>query len=227
MVVRTTTILLLFIGMSFSSAQEFLGSTIESEGIATVDSVPDHIEFTLTISADGDSLQKAAAVVAEFDTTMRDALAELLLKPSNIEISALAISNMLQGVSVKRTAVIRFPATGSQDPDAGAKKFAELCDKVRTLATTVGATSLSGPRLGLDDSKAIELAAIARAVENAYYPAEAAADILRSRITSVDKVSIQQFAWNEEPDSAAAVPTIGKITCTAKVVVRYAFEAAP
>jgi uncharacterized protein YggE len=73
------------------------------------------------------------------------------------------------------------------------------------------------------DPTAIEQGAVARAVENAYPHAEAVALVMKAQITALNRVVIDQIAWNADPSSRAAQPDCSRLTCTARVKVSYAF----
>lgn len=124
------------------------------------------------------------------------------------------------------SARLRFNAAPYTTAENGIAQFALLCDKIAALATTLECEP-EGPTLGVDDTRAAEDAAIARAVEKAYTGGKAAAQVMNGQIVAVDHVSIEEILWNKAPGVSARQPDIRRLTCTARVRVTYAFVPNP
>jgi len=100
--------------------------------------------------------------------------------------------------------------------------FATLCDQIRAISEAIPC-ALSGPRLYPADAAATERAAVAKAIENAYGLAKAAADIMPGHIDAVYNVNIEPVQWNTDDGWDGEIPSLAKLQCRAKVRVTYQF----
>jgi uncharacterized protein YggE len=198
-------------------------ATILTEGTATVDALPDYADFWLQRTVTADTVAEAMAAARAFPTAIQDAIEAHELKPDRATASDFSIPEASQGV-VKTAVMLRFPVNEYTTADDGPERFAELCDTLQTMATE-NECKLEGPFFGVNARDTMQEAAIARAIEQALPPAEAAARIMQSRIQTVDHVEILSIAWNRELESRAPQPQIRRVTCTARVKVRYTYVA--
>ena len=204
-------------------AQEVPVSTIETEGMAVVDTLPTYVEFWLHVSTSGESATEAVEAALRFEPALRKELQTREMTPSELSFTGIAIPD----VGTKEANVsarLRFSAsTFTATEDEGARQFAQLCDKIIALIGAFQHAKLEGPALGLADMQTIEDSAIARATEKAYPAAKAAALIMNGQIIAVDKVVVETVVWNKAPGVNATQPDIRRVSCTAKVRVTYTF----
>ena len=222
---RCLFVLVLLMVLSLAAfAQEGPVSTIETEGVATVDAVPAYVEFTLHARCGGETLAAAADAAIQFEPNVRKAIQAAELVPTEVAFTGVAVPN----VTAKEAHVsgrLRFRANTYTSAAEGPRLFASLCDKMATLAGGLSSI-IEGPVLIVEDKEAIEAAAIARATEKAYAPAKAAAQVMSGQIIAVDKVAVTSLVWNKVPGVNATQPDLQKLTCTATVKVSYAFSPA-
>jgi len=204
--------------------QEVPLSLIESEGVATVDALPGHVDFWLHRRAEADTLSLATKDALELHDELREQLQTRNLKHMDLMFSDVAIPNLEPKVA-HVSARIRFNATSFSTAEDGPQEFAALCDTIIELAAALKCTA-EGPILGVTDADAVEEAAIARAIEKAYPAGKAAAQTMNGQVVAVDKVTILGTEWNASPDTKATQPDIRSMTCTTQVKVVYAFAAA-
>jgi uncharacterized protein YggE len=199
-------------------------STIETEGVATVDAVPEFVEFSLHASCCGANMVEATNAAKQFEPNVRKALQAAELSPAETSFTAMSILN-LADKCVRISARLRFRANTFTSAEEGPLLFAGLCDKIIALASGVKA-EIDGPAFFVEDKESVENAAIARATEKAYVPAKAAALVMNGQIIAVDRVEVASIVWNKAPDVNAAQPDLQKLTCTAVVRISYAFSPA-
>ncbi len=204
--------------------QEGPVSTIETEGVATVDAVPGYVEFSLHAHCSAATLTEATEAALKFEPNVRKALQAAELTPTELAFTGVAVPDMSLKVA-HISARLRYRASTYTSAEEGPRLFALLCDKVLNLAVGLS-YEVEGPVLIVEDKEAIEDAAIARATEKAYTPAKAAAQVMSGQIIAVDKVVVQSLVWNKAPGVYATQPDLQKLTCTATVKVSYAFSPA-
>ncbi|MBI4556865.1 MAG: SIMPL domain-containing protein [Candidatus Hydrogenedentes bacterium] len=197
--------------------------TLETEGTATVETVPDYVEFWLHFKVVGPNLKESAAGAKGIEAKVRKEIEALELKPLEIAVTGVAIPS-LQTIEARLSARLRFGTAEFGQSEEGSSLFGSLCDKIRTLSEAVGATA-EGPVVGVSEKKPIEQSAVQKAIENAYPTAEAAAQILRVQIVAVERVRISSLKWNVDPENRAMQPELRHATCTAVVMVFYTFSA--
>ncbi len=199
-------------------------STIETQGVATVDAPPAYVEFWLHASFTGATLVEAVDAAEEFEPRTRDAIKAATLEPTEMTFTGIAIPS-IDKKAARISAKLRFRANTYTSAAEGPRLFAALCDKINAIAAGLPST-VEGPVLAAEDKEATENAAIARATERAYAPAKAAAQVMNGQVIAVDKVSVEGVVWNRAPEMNAAQPDLQKLTCTATVRVNYAFSPA-
>ena len=79
----------------------------------------------------------------------------------------------------------------------------------------------NGPVLTARDAARTERRAIIRAVENAYLPADAAAEALESRIIAVKHAVVESVRWETAAPTAAGRTQTRPLACHARVRVTY------
>jgi len=204
--------------------QEGPVSTIETEGVATVDAVPAYVEFSLHARCPAATLAEAAEAALQFEPNVRKALQAAELTPTELAFTGVAVPDISLKVA-RVSARLRYRANTYTSAEEGPRLFALLCDKMLNLAAGLSC-GVEGPVLIVEDKEAIENAAIARATEKAYTPAKAAAQVMSGQIIAVDKVVVQSLVWNKAPGVNTTQPDLQKLTCTATVKVSYAFSPA-
>lgn len=212
--------------MGFANAQNqapYAGGGIESDGVATVESPPDYVEFWLHKTAQGATAAETVAAAALFETQLDDQIKTAEWPaPSSKEVSEMSFGD-INRPAAKVSAHLTFSARPFANPKTGLADFAKLCDGMTALAKTLACT-IEGPFFSVAAKSETEQAAVARAVEQALAPALGAAQVLKTRIESVDSVVVKEVVWNREPDTRAAQPQIRRVTCTARVHVKYLFS---
>ena len=215
-------------------------TTIESAGRAEVEDDYHGIEFVLTRAYTAPTAVAAAEQALGFETLVRDslrALAEAGTLPSpdltaprpGLPVAPWPVAASTEGsaedaptpqVTVEaqvRLAFTTLSFTSDVDPLV---QLARLADNVASLAAQCGA-EMRGPILKPRDAARTEREAIIRAVENAYIPAEAAAEALDSRIVAVHNTVVESVRWeNAEPTTGGSAVT-RTLTCRARVRVVY------
>ncbi len=211
-----------FLAGSMALAQEAQYSTIETSGVAVVDTAPSYVEFWMHLHATGETLVAATEAAMAFDASLRKELQSRDLSPIDLIFSGVAIPDAeakQAHVSVK----LKFGITSFTVLEEGLRQYAGLCDKMAAIGAALNC-KVEGPVLGVDTQDAIEETAIARATEKAYPGAKAAAQIMNGQIIAVQTVTIQDVVWNDAPDTHATQPDFKRLTCTARVTVSYAFS---
>lgn len=205
-------------------AQEAPQSTIETQGVATVDAVPAYVDFWLHGQFTGANLVEATNAAQPFEANVRKALQAAELAPTEATFTGIAVPDV-NAPTARISAHLKFRATDYTGAEDGPRLFAALCGKLATLASGLSC-KIEGPTLTAEDKESIEDAAIARATEKAYVPAKAAAHVMNGQVNAVDKVIIESLVWNKAPGVSAAQPDLQRLTCTATVRVSYAFSPA-
>lgn len=206
------------------SAGAHAASYVESEGKASVEAIPNYVEFWYHATRGGATLEEAAEKVAGFEERIRTVVKERELSPTEIEVSPLAVPDVRLS-EVQRTVRLRFSAVNFTDPEKGAARFAAFCD----VLTQIGAAEdwmLEGPTFGVNNREELEQLAIANAVKNAYPTAEGIAQVLRGGLSSVDSVILVTLDWNRVADERFPLPNVRTVACAAHVRVTYLFEPA-
>ncbi len=206
-------------------AQEAPISTIDSEGVATVDAVPSYVEFWLHLQAKGGSVAEAVAKAVKFEPALRQEIQTRELAPTQLVFSSVAVPDLV-AKEADISARLRFSAAPFTTTENGIAQFALLCDKIAALAGALECQP-EGPTLGTEEAQSVQDTAISRAVEKAYAGGKAAAEVMSGQIIAVDHVAIGETVWNKAPGVSARQPDIRRLTCTARVQVTYAFAPNP
>lgn len=208
--------------------------TIVSQGQATVDVVPDYVEFWFHKGVIEASLQQATVAALQFGPQLRKEVEARKLASPDIAVYGPVLPDVKTPYA--RTSVrLRFATSRFSDPENGPKLFAELCDAIRDIAKALGLPEgmsfdpgakppLEGPLFRLENPAGTERAAVSQAVENAYPHAEAVAQTMRAQITAVESVQIDQVTWGENATLNPPGPDYRRLSCMAKVTVTYALS---
>ncbi len=201
--------------------------TIQCTGEAALETTADTVEFILEQNAAADTAYAAVEMASTFNARVGEALTEQELAPLHVQYSppSIAPESNIQPASlpnVQTTAKVAFKSARYVVEENGQMHFATLCDQMRAISEAIPC-ALSGPRLYPADATATEYATVAKAIENAYGLAKAAADIMPGHIIAVCDVNIQSVEWNTEEDWDGDAPSLGKLQCRAKVRVTYQF----
>ncbi len=205
-----------------SSVQK--GTRVESEGTATVDAVPDYVEFWLHLKAPGATVADAVQATTGLDAALKTALDEREVIPFSIMISGPAVTG-LEPPEAKSSAQLIFEAEKFMNIEVGAKEFAALCDKLNSAAKSLKC-AIEGPVFTVDEPDQIEQAAVARAVENAHPAADGAAQVMGGYLALVESVQVLGISWDAPEKSHTPYPEIRRAICTANVHVVYGFAPA-
>lgn len=226
---RLGSVAVLLVGLAASATaqdeQPPNSNSIVSEGTATVEAAPDYIEFLLVRSVTAASAAEAVYNASQLEGQLDAALkASDLPTPSSREVSGVSFTDVNNPHAASSANVV-FPARAYADPKTGLADFAALCDNMVAFAEILSCT-VEGPRFSVAAKEELEQSAVARAVEQALTPALGAAMVMKTRIESVDSVEVKELVWNKEPEPRAVESQVTRVTCTAKVRVRYLFSAA-
>lgn len=202
-------------------AVEQTSATIASEGVGTVEAAPDYVEFWIHYRGNGKSVAESAAKTQGFESALRKELANRKIAPGSLDFSNLAVPSAAK-LETFRSARLRFSMVPFKGGDEEVQQFAKLCDAILATAWALQCT-VEGPILGVEDTKPVEQAAIARATAKAYVPAEAVATAMSTRIVGIDHVSVEAVTWNKDPHTKAHQPDLKRVTCTAKVKIWYVY----
>lgn len=197
-------------------------STIESPGMATLETPPDLVEFWLHRTVKGATFMETMKNVLAFGPALRKELAAMDIGPFELAITAPALKD-IKSPQMLVSAKIQINMNTFNSRETGPEMFAQVCDSLTTLAAKLECP-IEGPVFSVQDKGAIERSAIALAVENALPAAQTVAEMMNAFIGAVDSVAIQECAWNAPPDTQAATPDMRRLTCTAHVRVTYAFS---
>ncbi|MCP4644921.1 MAG: hypothetical protein GY851_31055 [bacterium] len=200
-------------------------ATIDSPGHATMESPADHVEFLFDLRAKGPTAAEAMRGVVGFKQTLTSEIDARQLSPMLLEVFGPTVPDVAKP-EVHAAARVRFSAAPFRESDTGPVAFASLCDALRTIAGRLNCV-LTGPVMGVNEKGAVEQMAVAKAIENAYTPAEGAAAIMRSQVISVERVTIDGISWTAPLEPGLPSPGPSKALCTADVTVTYAFLAMP
>jgi uncharacterized protein YggE len=197
-------------------------SYVETEGKATVEAIPNYVEFWFHMLRGGATLEEATGNVAEFETRLRAAIEKHALAPTEVEVSPVAITDVRMS-EVQRTARLKFSATNFTDPEEGSRRFASFCDILNGIASEED-WLIEGPEIGVNNKPEFEQLAVADATKNAFPTAEGIAQVLRGSLTSVNAVTVLSLEWNRDPEQRFPLPNVRTVACSAHVQVTYIFE---
>lgn len=192
---------------------------VEAVGKATAYATPTQVSFWLHRTIQKESLSESMEKALSLEDELRENLGKHELTPPLVEVLPPAITHMTENV-VDVSAHLQFSMANYVAGRKGAERFAVLCGRVAALARELGCEA-QGPLLEVDDRAKLVRAATIHATENAYAPASAVAEALKSNIYTVDTVQVLEVRWNEPLDSEATEPNIRQVSCTASVRVTY------
>ncbi|HDP35373.1 MAG TPA: hypothetical protein ENN29_09720 [Candidatus Hydrogenedentes bacterium] len=187
-------------------------------GEASVFVNPGVVEFTFIRHFSGDTLQSAIEQFDAFIQAAPTAVRGSELQPTEILTAPPIITSMEQR-QVKASFRVRFSMAVFNTAKTGPAQFAALCDKLAALADTMKCT-LAPFELFAPDPDSVIAAAVTRATENAYPPAEAVATAVKTNIYAVDRVEVLEVEWEQRP--AGQTAEVPQLACKAKVQVTYA-----
>jgi hypothetical protein len=123
------------------------------------------------------------------------------------------------------SAFLRFSAPQYATGEGADQKYAALHDNIEAIAAAAKARTFP-EKFEAGETDQVESSAVARAVEKAYAPAKAAADVMTAKILSVGNVSVGKLVWSDER-SPVTDYNIRRMTCTATVNVQYVYMPGP
>ena len=197
---------------------------IDSVGTATVDVAPATVVFQLELLPGGGPAVDLLQQAVEFEATVRAEIQKRGLTPTQITFTGLNYSHP-ELLGPNASAYLRFSAAQYAVGEDADEKYAALHDEITAIAAVAKARTYP-ETYEASDPEQVEAAAIARAVEKAYPPAKAAADVMNAKIVSVGNVSVGALVWSKT-GSAPADYNVRRITCTATVNVSYIYLPGP
>ncbi len=201
--------------------------TIEVEASARVSCAPEKICFTLHYERKGTSLEKLAEQVAGVEKQVKDGLKAVNIVPSDQEISSPVFQSGIRDgkgeVSATVTVRLVFLVTTFGQDEKRYATFGKLCDQLSVFARALGCT-IESPRFIPQDARAVEDAAIGKAIENAYPSAAAAASIMKAQLVAIKKVIVEPVTWHDQVNRVSdQSPRLDTLQCEAHVRVVYSF----
>ncbi len=221
-------------------------STIESVGRATIEDDFHHIAFTLTRTYAAPTAATAVEQALTFEKLVRDAVNAAVdagdLPHADVDAHP---PGLPQGPwpAPESDLADTAPSAGT---DSGADPERRVEAKVTLAFTTLGfpvdvdpmvqlariadaaaavgrqcEAEVNGPVLAARDAARTEHQAIIRAVENAYLPADAAAEALDSRIIAVKHAVVESVRWDTAAPTAAGRTQTRPLACHARVRITY------
>jgi len=197
---------------------------IDSVGTATVDVAPATVVFQLELLPGNGPAVDLLQQAVEFEKTVRAEIQKRGLTPTQITFSGLNYSHP-ELLGPNASAYLRFSAAQYAVGEDADEKYAALHDEITAIAAAAKARTYP-ETYEASDPEQVEAAAVARAVEKAYPPAKAAADVMSARILLVGNVSVGTLVWSNT-GSAPADYNVRRITCTATVNVSYIYLPGP
>ena len=200
-------------------AQETPSPLITNTGRATIYVPTTSADFLLSLQTSGETFQSALEQLGTFRETLRAALADRELKPTDINYSP----PLIKDVSCKQiglTARIIFPVAVWAAQEDSARAFARICDEMAALGAQLGVV-VTGPFYETDDEETVTGSAVTAAVEQAYASAATAAATLHSSVYAVDTIEILSTEWNKNAEGEERLPNFREVSCTATVKVTY------
>jgi uncharacterized protein YggE len=197
---------------------------IDSVGTATVDVAPATVVFQLELLPGAGPAVDLLQQAVEFETNVRAEIQKRGLTPTQIAFSGLNYMHP-DMLGPNASAYLRFSTTQYAVGEGADQKYAVLHDEIAAIAAAAKARTFP-ETYEASDPEQVEAAAIARAVEKAYPPAKAAADVMGAKIVSVGNVSVGTLVWSSTA-SPAADYNIRRITCTATVNASYIYLPGP
>lgn len=160
--------------------------TIVSIGEATVFAPIGQVEFRFVRHFIADTLEESVTQCQTFLEAAPKVIRAAELQP--LELTALPPLTTSQAEHQTRAVImVRFGMAAFNAANTGPLQFAALCDTLAGVADTIKAT-LSSPFYYAAQQESGEAAAVAKAMEKAYLPAEAAAQAVKSNIYAVDSI---------------------------------------
>ncbi len=191
--------------------------TITSTGEATLLAPIGQVEFLFVRHFIGATLEESITQCETFLEAAPVAIRGADLQPLELSPSPPTITSISEH-QTRAIVTVRFGMAAFNAAKTGPVQFAALCDKLAGVADTMKAT-LSSPLFYAAEEDRIEAAVVARAMENAYLPAEAAAQAVKSNIFAVDSIVILEITWEQQPEKQTS--DVPQIACHALVQVTY------
>ena len=193
---------------------------IDAVGTATVDVAPATVVFQLELLPSAAPALELLQQAVEFETGVRAEIQKHELTPTQISSTGLNYSHP-DTLGPNISIFLRFSTAQFISGDGAEERYAALHDKITAIAAATKARTFP-ETFEANDPDQVEAAAVARAVEKAYLPAKAAADVMTAKIVSVGNVSVGELVWSNTR-SPVTDYNIRRITCTATVNVSYIY----
>ncbi len=216
---------LLIAGLVCVTAPAQQATVIESEGKASVAVHPDEVLFRLEKMFTGPTLDDVAKQAAAFEKAVTKALNDLNITPLGQDPAQLTLPGLEPGALGQISVRFALP-TAKQTPGAGGPPaLADLAEKLRKASVSLMAQAEFGG-FAVTDPAPTEQDVVARASENALYPAEALGELIEGRVTGVEKIVVEEIRWEglEPKDGALTIPPA--VTCHARVRISYQYTPA-
>lgn len=192
--------------------------TIINTGEALVPGTIGQVEFMFVRHFTGATLEESVTLCDTFLKAAPQVIRGSELQPLDIRTSPPVIISLAEK-QTRATIWVRFSMAAFNIAKTGPQQFAALCDKLSGVAETIKST-LSQPNFIPLEKEVVESTAVSKATENAYLPAEAIAQAVKSNIFAVESVELLELVWEQQPVKQTG--DVPQLVCRAKVRVTYA-----
>lgn len=214
---RNVALTLALFAFALNTFGEELPPTIVSIGEATTLASIGQVEFRFVRHFTGATLEESVSQCQAFLEAAPKAIRGTELQPLELTPSPPLITSHAEH-QTRATVTVRFGMAAFNTAKTGPLQFAALCDKLAEAADLMKAT-LSSPEFFAADEDRVEAEVVARAMEKAYLPAEAAAQAVKSTIYAVDSITILDLTWEQHPERQAG--EVPQLACRGRVQVTY------
>ena len=104
-------------------------STIQTEGVASVDTLPTYVEFHLRRTGEGETVGDAVETARELEASLNREVEAMQLDPGRMTFSGVAVVS-IRPPKARISATLRFNATPFSTSAEGPRDFAVLCDRM-------------------------------------------------------------------------------------------------
>lgn len=222
MTLRQQSALFLVLGMVFvagAGAQEPTLSVVECKGTATVYNPAAFADFVFEAKFSEAAREAAIAKALALPGALRAGLDAAEISITTFEAAAPHVRPLPEN-EVAAVIRLRVAISSLGTGNDAETLLARLCDKIAAVAAAAGCT-VSGPTLQPADREGMIRAAIIAATENAYPAGDALAFALKSAVYAVDRVQVNEIAWNDAGEDGRFHPSAKAVSCTARVTVLY------
>lgn len=184
---------------------------------AAIEVSAESYRFSLTLRHSADTAEVAIGLASGIADRIEAATEDTPLGTVTPRIGDRVLSLSESSATVLRTVDWIVNGAQFQGNDDRQKELGELLDMFQELARTLDAVDVEGPVPYVNDVQPYEDEAVAKALRESLLPAASASGVVNARVTSAEAVEILSVRWK--------IASLNTLTCTARVRIRYAYEA--